>query len=157
MRALTSSTGGSPGLGMLLLRLPIGAVMFWAGWLKLTDFGVPAFGKALAAEHVPLPQFAAWLVTILEVGGGVLIVVGLLSRVISLLLTIDMVVAIVLVTYTLGFLPAPKAGVPTAGMELNLLLIGGLMAIVLGGPGAISLDHVLGRGRSPEAAPPSPA
>jgi len=150
---MISSTGGSPGLGMLLLRLPIGAVMFTAGWLKLTEFGVPMFAKELATRHVPLPEFAAWMVTILEIGGGALIVIGLFSRVLALLLTIDMVVAIVLVTIHMGFMNAN--GKP--GMELNLLLIGGLLAIALAGPGPISLDHVLGRGRSSEAAPSVPA
>jgi putative oxidoreductase len=139
MRPLISSTGGAPGLGLLGLRLSMASVLIGAGWMKLFGFGVGAFGEALAAEGVPLPGFAAWGVTLLELVGGVLLVVGLLSRPTALLLAIDMVVAIALVTHELGFLS------PTgrSGMEINVLLIGGLVAIGLAGPGSISVDRAL--------------
>jgi putative oxidoreductase len=79
------------------------------------------------------------MVTILEVVGGAFIIIGLLSRLVALLLTIDMVVAIILVTHKIGFLSSTGK----SGMEINLLLIGGFLAILLGGPGSISLDRVL--------------
>jgi putative oxidoreductase len=139
MRPLISSSGGPAGLGLLALRLVIGAVMVVAGWKKLFEFGVPAFGQALAAEGIPLPLLAAWGVTLLEVVGGALLVVGLLSRPIALLLAIDMVVAIVLVTHEIGFLSSTGR----SGMEINLLLIGGLLAVALGGAGSISVDRAL--------------
>lgn len=124
---------------MLAVRLAVGSVMFWAGWQKLFNFGVASFGKALAMEGVPLPELFAWGVTLLELVGGAFLIVGLLSRPIALLLTIDMVVAILLVTHKLGFLsPTGKSG-----LEINLLLIGGLLAITLGGPGSISVDRAL--------------
>src|SRR5687768_13557220 len=121
MGFLISSTGRHGQWGMLALRFIVGLVMLVAGWLKLFEFGVASFAKALATEGVPLPELFAWGVTLLEVVGGAFIIIGLLSRVAALLLTIDMVVAILLVSWELGFLsPTGKSG-----SEINLLLIGG--------------------------------
>ena len=134
-----SSSGRHSQWGLLLLRLVVGVVMFVAGWMKLFDFGVDTFAKALATEGVPLPEFFAWAVTLLEVVGGAFIIIGLLSRITALLLAIDMVVAILLVTIDIGFLSSTGK----SGAELNLLLIAGLMVILLGGPGSISVDRAL--------------
>jgi putative oxidoreductase len=141
---LISSSGRHSGWGLLLLRLVLGSIMFVAGWKKLFEFGVGAFAKALAAQGVPLPEFFAWAVTLLEVVGGAFIIIGLLSRVIALLLAIDMVVAILLVTIHVGFLSSTGK----SGVELNLLLIGGFLAILFAGPGSISVDRVLEGGRA---------
>ena len=139
MAFLISSSGRHSQWGLLLLRLIAGTVMVVAGWKKLFDFGVPAFGKALATEGVPLPEFFAWAVTLLEVVGGAFIIIGLLSRIIALLLAIDMVVAILLVTIDIGFLSSTGK----SGVELNLLLIGAYLTILFAGPGSISVDRAL--------------
>jgi putative oxidoreductase len=141
---LISSSGRHSGWGLLLLRLILGAVMFVAGWKKLFDFGVDNFAKALATQGVPVPEFFAWAVTLLEVVGGAFIIIGLLSRISALLLAIDMVVAILLVTIHIGFLSSTGK----SGVELNLLLIGGFLAILLAGPGSISVDRLLEGGRA---------
>jgi putative oxidoreductase len=131
--------------GLLALRLIVGFVMLYAGWQKLFNFGVGSFGEALAMEGVPLPGLFAWGVTLLELVGGALIIIGLLARPIAALLAIDMAVAILLVSHELGFMsPTGKAG-----MEINLLLIGGLLAILFAGSGSLSVDRALeGRGRA---------
>lgn len=151
MAFLFSSSSRHLSLGLLLLRLIVGLVMFVAGWNKLFHFGVGAFAKALAVTGVPLPVFFAWAVCLLEVVGGAFIVIGLLSRLSALLLAIDMVVAIFLVTIHIGFLSSSGR----SGVELNLLLIGGLLVILLGGPGSLSVDRAveagLGTGRAAPA------
>jgi putative oxidoreductase len=124
-----------------MLRFALGSVMFVAGWKKVFEFGVASFGEALAGEGVPLPEFSAYAVTLLELVGGAFLIIGLLSRVTALLLAIDMVVAILLVTHEIGFLSSTGR----AGVEINVLLIGGLLAILFAGPGSISLDRVLER------------
>jgi putative oxidoreductase len=146
LRALISTSDRHAGWGLLALRLIVGVIMLVAGWVKLFDFGVGAFAKALAMEGIPLPELFAWGVTLLEVVGGAFLIIGLLSKPLALLLTIDMVMAIVLVTHKIGFLE--KTG--KSGMELNLLLIGGLLAILFAGAGSISVDRLLEGGRRTE-------
>lgn len=151
MRSLISTSDRQAHWGLLALRLIVGFVMLYAGWQKLFDFGVPMFAKALAMAGVPLPDFFAWAVTSLEVVGGAFIIAGLLSRPIALLLAIDMVMAILLVTNKVGFMsPTGKSG-----MEINLLLIGGLLAIVFAGPGLLSVDRTLEGRRGGAAVPPA--
>ena len=66
---------------------------------------------------------------------------GLLSRLAALALTIDLVVAIFLVKINVGLI-APQGG--GAGAELDLALIAGFLAILLAGPGRLSLDYLVG-------------
>ena len=80
--------------------------------------------------------------------GGILLIVGLFSRLAALLLTIDLSVAIVLVKVNVGLIAPPEAG---AGAELDLALIAGFLTILFVGPGRLSLDYVLGiEGRAAE-------
>ena len=148
MESLTSTSQRHAGWGLLSVRLAVGTVMLYAGWQKLFSFGVPAFAKALGAEGVPLPTLFAYGVTLLELVGGALIILGLLSRPLAALLAIDMVAAILLVTHEFGFMSATGK----AGVEVNLLLIGGLLALVFAGSGSVSLDRLLERRRQVAAA-----
>jgi putative oxidoreductase len=139
MGALSGESGrGAAGYAPLAVRVLGGAVMAAHGWQKLQ--GGPAnFGQALAGLGVPLPTLMAYLVTFVELIGGILLIVGLLSRLAALLLTIDLVMAIVLVKVNIGLLsPTDGSGV---GAELDLALIGGFLVVLLAGPGRLSVDH----------------
>ena len=139
MGMLISSSGHRPEWGLLAVRLTVGVVMVFAGWMKLFGFGVPMFAQALAAEGVPLPLLFAWGVTLLELVGGAFLILGLLARPIALLLAIDMLVAMLLVSLEVGFLSATGK----SGAEINVILIGSLLAIVFAGAGSISLDRMV--------------
>ncbi len=126
---------------LLVVRLIVGIIMLAHGWQKLTVFGPANFGQGLAQNGVPLPIFMGYLVTFTEVLGGILLIVGLLSRLAALALTIDLVVAIFLVKINVGLIAPQGSG---AGAELDLALIAGFLAILLAGPGRLSLDYLVG-------------
>jgi putative oxidoreductase len=87
--------------------------MFAHGLQKLQ--GGPAnFGGLLSQLGVPALELMAYVVTFVELVGGVLLIVGLLSRLSALLLTIDLVVAIVLVKLNVGLIAPQGSG---AGAE----------------------------------------
>jgi putative oxidoreductase len=132
---------GAAGYAPLAVRVLVGVVMAAHGWQKLQ--GGPAnFGQALAGLGVPLPTLMAYVVTFVELIGGILLIVGLLSRLAALLLTIDLVMAIVLVKVNIGLLsPTDGSGV---GAELDLALIAGFLVVLLAGPGRLSVDQALG-------------
>ena len=124
----------------LVVRAIVGVIMAAHGLQKL--LGGPAnFGGVLGQLGVPAPTLMAFVVTFVELVGGILLVVGLLSRLAALLLTINLVVAILLVKVGVGFLSPQSGGV---GAELDLALIAGFLAVLFAGPGKISLDHALG-------------
>jgi putative oxidoreductase len=132
---------GVAGYAPLVVRVLAGIIMFAHGWQKLQG-GPSGFGQALAGLGVPLPQLMAYVVTFVELIGGVLLIVGLLSRLTALLLTIDLVVAILLVKVNIGLLsPGDGSGV---GAELDLALIGSFLVVLLAGPGRLSVDQALG-------------
>jgi putative oxidoreductase len=125
----------------LVVRVIVGIIMAAHGWQKLTQMGAANFGEQmLGGLGVPLPVLMGYVVTFIELFGGILLILGLLSRLAALLLTIDLIVAILLVKVNVGFL----SGSSGTGAELDLALIAGLLVILLAGPGKLSLDHALG-------------
>ena len=122
------------GLAPLALRLGVGLVFIVHGWQKLT--GGPAspdgFAGMLTGLGVPAPGLFAWLVTAAELGGGILILVGLLTRLATLPLIANLIGAIVLVKTDLGIV-APM-GAPLPGAEVDIALIAGMVALLLLGP-----------------------
>jgi putative oxidoreductase len=83
-----------------------------------------------------------YVVTFVELIGGILLIVGLFSRVAALLLTINLGVAILLVKVNIGLLSPPDGS--GVGAELDLALIAGFLVILLAGPGRLSVDQALG-------------
>ena len=142
MRALALTPfSGLAGLVPLVVRIIVGTIMAVHGFQKLA--GGPAnFGAFLDQLGVPAPTLMAYVVTFVELGGGILLILGLFSRLAALLLTINLTVAILLVKLGVGLIaPADQPGV---GYELDLALIAGFLVILFAGPGPISIDRILG-------------
>jgi putative oxidoreductase len=95
----------------LLLRLMAGGVFLSEGILKLvyTNQGVGRFTKL----GLPWPQLTANFIACLEIGGGLLLIAGLLTRLIAIPFMIEMIVAIAVTKVGLYFgtspLPMPPA------------------------------------------------
>jgi len=138
---------------ILLLRLMAGGVFFWEGLLKFVyaNQGVGRFTKL----GFPYPAETATLVALLEVGGGLLVMSGLLTRLIAIPFVLEMVVAILttkiavlLGTSPLPLPPAPpKTGIWAVLHEIRAdwaqLLTSAFL--LMNGPGRWSLDAVLAR------------
>lgn len=124
----------------LVLRLALGVVMTAHGIGKLQDGPAQAWGGFFDTLGIPAPAAAAWLVTVVELAGGLLLLVGLLTRVAALLLAIDMLGAILLVSMDLGLRTTAEG----PGADLNIGLLGCALALVLTGPGRPSLDAAFG-------------
>lgn len=140
------------GWNPVALRLGVGVVMVVHGLGKLdlgplaNDAGVAGFAGFLASMGVPAPSALAWVVTLVEAGGGVLVLLGVLTRYAAALVALDMAAAFVLVHLPNGF------AVSEGGVEFVLVLGLAALALVLSGPGALSLERaVLGRELLPRA------
>ena len=130
------------GFAPLILRVMAGIIMAVHGWQKLTEVGPANFGRqALANLGVPLPVFMGYVVTLAELIGGILLIVGLLSRLAALILAIEMVFTTLLVKINVGFIAPPGSG---SGAELDLILLAAFLTILLVGPGRLSLDELVG-------------
>jgi len=89
----------------LLLRLYLVPVLWMAGSRKLQhmDATIAWFGDVESGLGLPFPELLAWLATLTEVGGAVLLLVGLAVRWISIPLIITMLVAIFAVHWPYGW------------------------------------------------------
>src|SRR5215207_11251816 len=118
-------------VALLFVRVIVGIIIAAHGWQKLAVLGPANFGQTLLAQSgVPLPIFMGYVVTVTEVIGGILLIVGLLSRLVALVLTINLGIATLLVNVHVGLLSSTDG----VGAELPLALIAGVLAIVLAGP-----------------------
>lgn len=126
--------------GLLVLRVIVGFLIAAHGFQKLTTVGPAGFGRmTLDSLGVPAPVFFGYVVTFAELVGGVLLILGLLTRLAALVLAIDLVVAIILVKLDVGLI-----GDMAAGAELDLAYIAAFVALLLMGPGKASLDRLIG-------------
>ncbi|RZU62723.1 DoxX family protein [Zhihengliuella halotolerans] len=121
----------------LIVRVVFGFLFLAHGWQKFNEFTIPGTVGAFAGMGVPAAEVVAPIVATLELVGGALLIVGLLTRPVAILLTINMAVALVLVHAPAGVFVAD------GGYELVLALGAATLALFLVGPGRISLDAAL--------------
>ena len=130
-------------------RLILGFGFAAHGWAKLSR-GPAGFGEILSHIGVPFPHITAWVTTLIEILGGVSVMLGAFVIPVSFPLIIVMVTAIFTVHFQYGFLSIKISAVTGAGAEfgppgyeMNLLYIIGLLVLVLGGSGRFSVDNLL--------------
>ena len=113
--------------------------------------GVYGLAVMLAANDVPRPVIAAWVAASVELVGGALLLIGLLSRIWALGLAFAMGVAFTLTSWPVLLEVGPFAldlaafNRAAAQVGLGTLALG----VLLGGPGAVAIDHgIFGSGRA---------
>ncbi len=132
---LTAGDGRYRDYGITLFRVILGVVFFMHGHLKFFGMGITGTTGFFTMLGVPLPGLMAWIIPILEMLGGLSLILGIFTP-IGLALAADMTGAILFAKRGGGFF-APK------GFELELTLLVGSLAIVLTGPGAFALRNVI--------------
>lgn len=142
-------------LAPLATRLVIGQAFYLTGGGKIANLeNVVAFFTDLG---IPFPEANAFFISRLEFWGGLLLAVGLASRLVAAGLASTMVVAL-LTADRQNFLDAlyrtGEAGLTDVVPFVYLIF---LVWIVLTGPGALSLDALLVRLLDQKAATPAPA
>ena len=131
----------------LILRLAAGAIFIPHGWSKVASEGGPAAFAADMAANYGIPIFLGHLAAWTELVGAGLLIVGLLTRLDALLLTGTMFVAAFIVQLPEALYEVPadaiKSFVALRAIELPLAMFAACAAILLIGPGRVSLDHLL--------------
>src|ERR1700734_4387463 len=121
-------------LALLLLRLGLGIIFVYHGYPKLfTHTRETMQGMA----HMGFPAYFAYIAGVFEFFGGLLLIVGLFTRVAGLLLALEMAVALVKVH---GMISNPMA---VENYQFPLAMAIGSFALAGVGAGLISLDHAI--------------
>ena len=122
----------------LIGRILIAAIFAYFGYLKLVGFhGSVGYFARLG---FPLPEVSAVLAVLFELGGGVLLILGLKTRWVAWALVVYTVVA-TLVAHRYWSSPPDQAFNQMSHFFKNASLIGGLIMLAGFGPGPVSLDR----------------
>ncbi|MBI4439312.1 DoxX family protein [Candidatus Woesearchaeota archaeon] len=118
------------GYSSLVLRLTLGVIFAAHGFQKFSG-GIDNVAKFFSS--VGIPGYLAGFVAGVELVGGVLLILGLFTRLAAILIAAVMVVAITVVKLPAG------AGL-LGGYELELALLAAAVAVFLLGPQRVSVD-----------------
>ncbi|MEU0542768.1 DoxX family protein [Nocardia sp. NPDC005978] len=134
---------GTLDLGLLLLRLMIGGTFIYHGLQKLTGWfngpGLEGTRDMMESGGWKHADIAASLLMVGELGGGILIVLGLATP-----LAAGAVLAVILDAWMWkqGMIPGVQYNAGTkSGVEIDSILAGAAAALILTGPGRLSLDR----------------
>lgn len=131
LRSYFLREGRLASIGLLLLRLAIGAMMIHHGQDKLAD--PQAFATNYVVPlHLPFPLVLAHVAGYSEILGSWLLILGLLSPLGALAITGTMGVA--------AYHHILTSGLNIYVLELVVLYLGGSLALLLVGPGRYSFD-----------------
>jgi len=132
----------------LPLRLIVGYGFMEHGYAKLAR-GPESFTAILHALGMPAPALLAWATILVELVGGLAVLLGAFVPLASVPMAIVLVVAIFSVHLPYGFSSIKLQAVTAAGAhfgqpgyETDLLYLAALAALVLGGSGPWALDRL---------------
>ncbi|MGD9533052.1 MAG: DoxX family protein [Candidatus Nitrosocosmicus sp.] len=100
--------------------------------------GMPKFNDLLGTQgffaSVGIPVDLALLIGLLEIIGGILLIVGLVTRVAAILFAVEMMCAILIVK-------AGNSFMGQGGFEVDLLLMSISISLAISGPGRLSIER----------------
>jgi putative oxidoreductase len=124
------------------------------GFAKLSK-GPDAFAAILQAMGVPSPHLMAWFTTLIELLGGLAVLVGAFVAIVSVPMIAVLLVAMFKVHLPYGFssikllaVTATGAKFGPPGYEVSLLYIACLAALVMGGTGPFSVDGLIRKSKT---------
>ena len=138
---------------LIPVRLIVGFGFMEHGFAKLAK-GPDAFANILEAMGVPGPHFMAWATILVEILGGLAVILGAFVRLASLPMAAVLLVAMFTVHLPYGFssiklqavtAAGPQFGPP--GYEVDLLYLACLATLVLGGSGPLAIDGLIRKRR----------
>jgi putative oxidoreductase len=132
------------------LRLMVGYGFMQHGFAKLFK-GPEAFAVVLHAIRVPAPHLMAWLTILVEVFGGLAVLLGAFIPLVSLPMAAVLLVAMFTVHLPYGFssiklisVTAGRAQFGPPGYECDLLYLACIAALAIGGSGRWPLTTFAG-------------
>ena len=138
--AMNKAGVSAPGTSDALLvvgRVMASIIFILSGWGKL--MGMAGTKAYFAKAGVPLPELAYWVAVAVELGGGVLFLLGLQTRLIGFVLAVFCIA-----TALLAHANFAEQSQQIQFMK-NVCMAGGFLAFAAAGGGAFSLDRAMGR------------
>ncbi|WP_018297556.1 DoxX family protein [Corynebacterium lubricantis] len=124
---------------LLLVRFVLGVVFVARGYQHWFVDGIDAVAAQFGAWNIPQAKFSAYLASSVELIGGALLIIGLMTTVVAGILLLQVALALYFVHVNNGFF------VESGGVEYPAVLCIALLIVVVFGAGRASLDEVLNR------------
>ena len=136
-RFLPTFISGWGAAALLLVRVVMGVAFILHGWPKVQN--PMGWMNVMGGENVP--SFLQALAALAEFGGGIALVLGLLTPLAALGIVFQMLGALLLVHFPMGHRFVAAAGGPSYELPLVYLTLAILLLVL--GPGRWSLDALL--------------
>ncbi|HEY7213470.1 MAG TPA: DoxX family protein [Thermoanaerobaculia bacterium] len=132
-------------IGMLIVRLALGIVMFPHGAQKLLGwFGGGGYAATMGGmTKMGLPAAIVFLVIVFEFFGSLSLITGFLGRLGAFGILCVMVGAVLTVHLSNGFFMNWAGNQKGEGFEYHILAIGMALAVIIKGSGRFSVDRAL--------------
>lgn len=105
---------------IVLLRISLAVVFLAHAIVRITNGSIPQFAGFLENKGLPFGMVLVWMITLVEITGGVLLVIGRYIKWASLSFLVILVVGIVLIHASLGWFVGEHG---SGGMEYSFILI----------------------------------
>lgn len=121
----------------LIGRILLALIFVTSGFSKITGFeGTVGY---IASKGLPMASIAAVIAIVIELGGGLAVVFGFLTRWAALGLAVFSVVA-AFIFHAYWGVPAEQVMMQQINFWKNISIAGGFLVLAAFGPGAISID-----------------
>ena len=121
----------------LVGRILLGSIFVLSGFQKLTGFsGVIG---SIAGKGLPMPEVLAVLTVAIELGAGLLLVVGLKARWAAVLLFL-FIIPVSLTFHNFWTMEGAAAAMNKIQFLKNVSIMGGMLMVAAFGPGRLSVD-----------------
>jgi uncharacterized membrane protein YphA (DoxX/SURF4 family) len=126
--------------GLAILRVVLGIAFAVHGWSKLSGGVDNVAGFFADPLGIPAPMLMAWIVTIVELVGGIFLIVGFATQLAAILLFIDMIGVIVYAYLGQG---QPIIARGSVAFEKEAVFAAAALCLALAGPGVAAVDDMI--------------
>ena len=135
--SLRALEGVAPGWGITAVRVTMGIILIVAGFQKFAG-GLGGFAGFVGSAGIPAPGLMAPLVAVLELVGGLLVLLGVGTRWLGVLFVLEFLVVAFVVKL-------PRTGWDAT--RIDFMMLAGSLMLFLAGAGKASVDEMLLRRR----------
>ena len=128
-------------LGATILRVIVGIMYVMHAYLSLVVFTPTGAADSIRAAGLPAPVLMAWIVIVVHSLGGIMLVVGLWTRVAAAANAVIILGALVKLHLPQGFFLKVMKDGSVGGFEFVLLLLAATVALILTGGGALAITR----------------
>jgi putative oxidoreductase len=118
-------------------RVLLGLIFVVSGWGKLTAFAPVV--ASIANKGLPMPELLAGMAVVIELAGGIILLIGFKARWAALAFAVFLIV-ITPIFHSFWDVPAAQAMNQQGQFLKNMSILGGMLMIIAFGPGRFSID-----------------